>query len=159
MHGLTEAKVHLGIASAPAPVPRCAGGVEGDSAAEAYGREVWAACDALTAGLSAELAEQLRLLLEPTLASRLGGEYRTGKRINMKRVIAFIASHFRKDKIWMRRTRPDKRKYQVRAVPCCLGSLALQSLGWGLSRRAWCSAMLYCSKCSAARKPKALWFV
>lgn len=28
-------------------------------------------------------------------------------------VIGYIASHFRKDKIWMRRTRPDKRKYQV----------------------------------------------
>lgn len=28
-------------------------------------------------------------------------------------VIAYIASHFRKDKIWMRRTRPDKRRYQV----------------------------------------------
>lgn len=38
-----------------------------------------------------------------------------GKRINMKKVIAFIASHFRRDKIWMRRTHPDKRKYQVRS--------------------------------------------
>ena len=28
-------------------------------------------------------------------------------------VIAYIASNFRKDKIWMRRTRPDKRRYQV----------------------------------------------
>lgn len=36
-----------------------------------------------------------------------------GKRINMKKVIAFIASHFRRDKIWMRRTQPDTRKYQV----------------------------------------------
>lgn len=55
-----------------------------------------------------------------------------GKRINMKKVIAFIASHFRRDKIWMRRTHPDKRKYQVKhpklqpigtillnAVSCC----------------------------------------
>lgn len=32
----------------------------------------------------------------------------------MLQVIGYIASHFRKDKIWMRRTRPDKRKYQVR---------------------------------------------
>ena len=31
----------------------------------------------------------------------------------MKKVIGYIASHFRKDKIWMRRTRPDKRRYQV----------------------------------------------
>jgi hypothetical protein len=33
-----------------------------------------------------ELAEQLRLILEPTLASRLAGDYRSGKRINMKKV-------------------------------------------------------------------------
>ncbi|KAL4440107.1 hypothetical protein ABPG75_003108 [Micractinium tetrahymenae] len=84
-----------------------------DAAAEAHGREVWARCEALTAGLVGELAEQLRLILEPTLASRLAGDYRSGKRINMKKVIGYIASHFRKDKIWMRRTRPDKRKYQV----------------------------------------------
>ena len=32
----------------------------------------------------------------------------------MRRVIGYIASHYRKDKIWMRRTRPDKRRYQVR---------------------------------------------
>ena len=78
-----------------------------------YGRKVWSACEALTSQLSGELAEQLRLILEPTTASKLGGEYRSGKRINMKRVIGYIASHFRKDKIWMRRTQPDKRQYQV----------------------------------------------
>jgi len=52
-------------------------------------------------------------VLEPTLASRLSGEYKTGKRINMKKVIGYIASGFRKDKIWLRRTKPDKRRYQV----------------------------------------------
>lgn len=31
----------------------------------------------------------------------------------MKKVIPYIASHFRKDKIWLRRTRPDTRRYQV----------------------------------------------
>ncbi|MEW5303413.1 MAG: hypothetical protein WDW36_006109 [Sanguina aurantia] len=83
---------------------------EGDAA---YGAEVWARCEGLTAGLAAELTEQMRLILEPTTASKLAGDYRTGKRINMKKVIGYIASHFRKDKIWMRRTRPDKRRYQV----------------------------------------------
>lgn len=47
---------------------------------------MWARCEALTGGLVGELAEQLRLILEPTLASRLAGDYRTGKRINMKKV-------------------------------------------------------------------------
>ncbi len=37
----------------------------------------------------------------------------------MRRVIAFVASQFRKDKIWMRRTRPDKRKYQVLHSETC----------------------------------------
>eukprot|EP01026_Neomeris_dumetosa_P076318 TRINITY_DN81813_c0_g1_i10.p1 TRINITY_DN81813_c0_g1~~TRINITY_DN81813_c0_g1_i10.p1 ORF type:complete len:666 (-),score=112.26 TRINITY_DN81813_c0_g1_i10:715-2712(-) len=77
------------------------------------GREIWARCDALTAGLAGELAEQLRLVLEPQMASRLVGDYKSGKRINMKKVIQFIASRFRKDKIWMRRTKPNKRTYQV----------------------------------------------
>lgn len=31
----------------------------------------------------------------------------------MKKVLAYVASQYRKDKIWMRRTKPDKRKYQV----------------------------------------------
>lgn len=89
------------------------GCVDATQVDEGHGRQVWAACEALTAGLASDLTEQLRLILEPTLASRLAGDYRTGKRINMKKVIAYIASHFRKDKIWMRRTRPDKRRYQV----------------------------------------------
>ncbi len=64
-------------------------------------------------GLAGELTEQLRLILEPTKATRLAGEYRSGKRLAMRKVIAYIASHFRKDKIWLRRTRPDQRTYQV----------------------------------------------
>ena len=31
----------------------------------------------------------------------------------MKKVIPFIASNFRKDRIWMRRSEPDKRNYQI----------------------------------------------
>ena len=67
-------------------------------------------------GLAGELTEQLRLILEPTKATRLAGEYRSGKRLAMRKVIAYIASHFRKDKIWLRRTRPDQRTYQVRTA-------------------------------------------
>ncbi|EOA33965.1 hypothetical protein CARUB_v10021460mg [Capsella rubella] len=74
---------------------------------------LWKRCELLTAKPSQELAEQLRLILEPTLASKLSGDYRTGKRINMKKVIPYIASHYRKDKIWLRRTKPNKRDYQV----------------------------------------------
>ncbi|KAF8672677.1 hypothetical protein HU200_049372 [Digitaria exilis] len=73
----------------------------------------WKNIELATMKLSQELAEQLRLVMEPTLASKLQGDYRTGKRINMKKVIPYIASHFRRDKIWLRRTKPNKRNYQV----------------------------------------------
>ena len=56
---------------------------------------------------------QLRLILEPTLASRLTGDFRTGKRLNMRKIIPYIASDYRKDKIWLRRSKPSQRKYQV----------------------------------------------
>lgn len=31
----------------------------------------------------------------------------------MRKVIPYIASQFRKDKIWLRRTKPSKRDYQI----------------------------------------------
>ena len=77
------------------------------------GWELWAQYEAETASLAMQLCEQLRLILEPTLTDRLEGDYKTGKRINMKKVIPYIASGFKKDKIWLRRTKPSKRQYQV----------------------------------------------
>lgn len=62
---------------------------------------------------AAELCEQLRLVLEATVAAKMKGDFRTGKRLNMRKIIPFIASGFRKDKIWMRRVQPDQRNYQV----------------------------------------------
>ncbi|KAL3666278.1 hypothetical protein V7S43_008529 [Phytophthora oleae] len=77
------------------------------------GADLWAKYTSLTAGASQRLCEQLRLVLEPILRAKLEGDFRTGKRINMRKVIPYIASQFRKDKIWLRRTRPSKRQYQV----------------------------------------------
>ncbi|CAG8439572.1 5372_t:CDS:1 [Funneliformis mosseae] len=76
-------------------------------------RELWHKYEILTHDLSNGLCEQLRLILEPTLATKLKGDYRTGKRLNMKKIIPYIASDFKKDKIWLRRTKPSKRQYQV----------------------------------------------
>ncbi|XP_050394421.2 midasin [Patella vulgata] len=73
----------------------------------------WQRYEALTSSLSQELCEQLRLVLEPSQATKLKGDYRTGKRLNMRKVIPYIASQFRKDKIWLRRTKPSKRQYQI----------------------------------------------
>ena len=47
---------------------------------------LWRRYELLTTRFSQELAEQLRLVMEPTLASKLQGDYKTGKRINMKKV-------------------------------------------------------------------------
>lgn len=60
-----------------------------------------------------ELCEQLRIILEPTKCTNLKGDYRTGRRINMKKIIPYIASQFRKDKIWLRRTKPAQRDYKI----------------------------------------------
>jgi len=74
---------------------------------------LWGKFEMVTSDLSQQLCEQLRIILEPILATKLKGDYRTGKRINIKKVIPYIASQFRKDKIWLRRTKPNKRHYQV----------------------------------------------
>ena len=74
---------------------------------------IWRRYESLTHDLSYALCEQLRLILEPTQATRLRGDYRTGKRLNMKKIIPYIASEYTKDKIWLRRTRPSQREYQV----------------------------------------------
>ncbi|KAL1705188.1 hypothetical protein EV121DRAFT_279766 [Schizophyllum commune] len=74
---------------------------------------LWRRYEHLTHDLSYALCEQLRLILEPTLATRLRGDYRTGKRLNMKKIIPYIASDYTKDKIWLRRTRPSQREYQI----------------------------------------------
>ena len=59
----------------------------------------------------------------------------------MRKVIAYIASHFRKDKIWLRRTRPDQRTYQARscaalALLCISNGPATCPDSW--SGRQWC---------------------
>ncbi|KAH6928550.1 hypothetical protein HPB50_016887 [Hyalomma asiaticum] len=101
------------------------------------GSETWAAWEKAerdVAPLVQELCEQLRLVLEPTKASRLRGDFRSGKRLSMRRVIAYLASQLRKDKIWLRRVQPSQRQYRVMlAIDDSLsmgpsGPLALQSL-------------------------------
>ncbi|XP_077408316.1 midasin isoform X2 [Vanacampus margaritifer] len=85
-------------------------GTQEEESAAAY---MWRQYQTMTYLLSQQLSEQLRLILEPTEAAKLKGDYRTGKRLNMRKVIPYIASQFRKDKIWLRRTKPSKRDYQI----------------------------------------------
>jgi len=74
---------------------------------------LWTLYTSLTMPLSIALCESLRLILAPTLATRLRGDFRTGKRLNMRRVITWVASEYTKDRIWLRRVKPSARSYQV----------------------------------------------
>ncbi|EGN98495.1 hypothetical protein SERLA73DRAFT_110025 [Serpula lacrymans var. lacrymans S7.3] len=86
---------------------------QAQSYSEDGAERIWRLYETLTHDLSYALCEQLRLILEPTMATRLKGDYRTGKRLNMKKIIPYIASDYTKDKIWLRRTRPSQREYQI----------------------------------------------
>ncbi|KAI7329691.1 midasin [Hortaea werneckii] len=76
-------------------------------------RSTWSEHEASTRNLALILTEHLRLILQPTQATKMRGNFRTGKRLNIKRIIPYIASSYKRDKIWMRRSVPSKRSYQI----------------------------------------------
>ncbi|OAA55059.1 denitrification regulatory protein nirq [Niveomyces insectorum RCEF 264] len=73
----------------------------------------WSVFQTATHPLSLALAAQLRLILTPSQATRLSGGFRTGKRLSIRKIIPYIASGYKRDKIWMRRSVPTKRAYQI----------------------------------------------
>ena len=73
----------------------------------------WSEFEQSTSDLAFDLCEQLRLVLAPTQATKLRGDYRTGKRLNLRKILPYIASQYRRDKIWLRRTKPSQRNYRV----------------------------------------------
>ncbi|KAG5922809.1 hypothetical protein E4U42_005244, partial [Claviceps africana] len=73
----------------------------------------WSEFQAKSHALSLSLTAQLRLILTPSQSTKLSGSFRTGKRLNIKRIIPYIASSYKRDKIWMRRAVPTKRRYQI----------------------------------------------
>ncbi|KAI9714101.1 MAG: hypothetical protein M1828_001222 [Chrysothrix sp. TS-e1954] len=75
--------------------------------------QIWQRLESTTRSYAEYLSTQLRQILEPTIASQMRGDFRTGKRLNIKRIIPYIASNYKRDKIWMRRSIPNKRAYQV----------------------------------------------
>ncbi|KAM3143024.1 hypothetical protein pb186bvf_004842 [Paramecium bursaria] len=77
------------------------------------GLEVWNSISKQVINNSIYLSEQLKAILVALQSSALRGDFKSGKRLNMKKIIPYIASNFRKDKIWMRRTQPQKRNYQI----------------------------------------------
>ncbi|KAK5001063.1 AAA ATPase midasin [Elasticomyces elasticus] len=77
------------------------------------GLALWTTYESRTRILSHLLTEHLRLILSPTQATKMRGDFRTGKRLNIKRIIPYVASQYKRDKIWMRRSVPSKRAYQI----------------------------------------------
>ncbi|KAH6978698.1 hypothetical protein EDB82DRAFT_546712 [Fusarium venenatum] len=61
----------------------------------------WTEFQTKTHSLSLALTSQLRLILTPSQSTKLSGGFRTGKRLSIKH------------KIWMRRSIPTKRTYQI----------------------------------------------
>ncbi|KAH8739554.1 hypothetical protein FG386_001111, partial [Cryptosporidium ryanae] len=59
------------------------------------------------------LTNQLRIILEPTIRGKMEGSYKTGKKLSMKKVVGYIASEYRKDRMWLRRSKPSKREFNI----------------------------------------------
>ncbi|KAI0979916.1 hypothetical protein GJ496_003325, partial [Pomphorhynchus laevis] len=80
---------------------------------EMYNDNEWQASVLRTSQLSNELCERLRVILSPTKAAGFSGFYRSGRKLSIKRVVAYVASDFRKDRIWLRRQKQVDRDLQV----------------------------------------------
>ncbi|ELA41439.1 uncharacterized protein VICG_01544 [Vittaforma corneae ATCC 50505] len=61
-----------------------------------------------------KLTNLLKVILESNKNSKYKGDFKTGKKLNLKRIIPYIASDYRKDKIWMKRAKSDKKEYILR---------------------------------------------
>ena len=60
-----------------------------------------------------------RLILEPSKAAKLQRNFRTGRRLNMRKIIPYIANQFKNDKTWLRRVKPNKRELKVTEPGTC----------------------------------------
>ncbi|KJP89006.1 hypothetical protein AK88_01298 [Plasmodium fragile] len=63
--------------------------------------------------MSSQLCEQLKIILEPTVRNKYQGDYKSGKKLNIKKLVNYFASDFRNNKIWKRRTKLNKRDYNI----------------------------------------------
>jgi len=78
-----------------------------------FNMQVWNKLEQLSLNNINKLTEQLKIVFEPNKQTKLRGNYKSGKRLNIKKIISFIASNYRNDKIWLRRTLPHERNYYV----------------------------------------------
>ncbi|GAW82891.1 dynein-related AAA-type ATPase [Plasmodium gonderi] len=79
---------------------------------EAY-EEIYDQINNETEIMSSHLCEQLKIILEPTVRNKYEGDYKSGKKLNIKKLVNYFASDFRNNKIWKRRTKLNKRDYNI----------------------------------------------
>ncbi|KAH9386428.1 midasin [Nematocida major] len=75
-----------------------------------------------------ELTKQLSVVLEENEKSAYEGDYASGRRLNMKRIISYIASDGQKNRIWMRKTKNQGREYLIRIFVDNSGSIKNSSI-------------------------------
>jgi midasin len=83
------------------------------SDSSSFSVDLWNRLESLSIDHINKLIEHLKIALEPNKQTKLRGNYKSGKRLNIKKIISFIASNYRNDKIWLRRTLPFERNYYV----------------------------------------------
>jgi len=110
---LVDEDAQMSEAAVPSPTPNLPPSSTFSSHSPTEARRLWSHYETLVHPLALNLTEQLRLILTPTQATKMRGDFRTGKRLNIKRVIPYIASNYKRDKIWLRRSTPQRRNYQV----------------------------------------------
>ncbi|KAI5125613.1 midasin [Nematocida parisii] len=75
-----------------------------------------------------ELTKQLSVVLEENEKSAYEGDYISGRRLNMKRIISYIASDGQKNRIWMRKSKNQGREYLIRIFVDNSGSIKNSSI-------------------------------
>jgi MoxR-like ATPase len=73
----------------------------------------WSLLESRHENTIAALSRRLEPILEYNQLTRFAGDFRTGKRLHMRRLIDYVASNYTRDRIWMRRVRPDRRQYDI----------------------------------------------
>ena len=75
---------------------------------------IWSRIDSITASGSAASLRTIEVDPRADFSNEIErGLSHCGKRINMRKIIPYIASSYWKDKIWLRRKKPSKRQYQI----------------------------------------------
>ncbi|CDI75458.1 Midasin, related [Eimeria praecox] len=88
-----------------------------------YRSALWNLLEGRTAAAAVALSETLRLVLQPTANGAWEGGYRSGKKLSLRRVLAYVASSQRDDRLWLRRRRPQGFQYRVLVGIDCSSSM------------------------------------